>query len=202
MLNDFEKFALSKGISSLTLHKYKNDSIWDGIISPNIVEERTGNPLQIDVFSKLFTNRVLFLGTAIDDDVANIINSQLLYLQMDNDKAPVHLYLNTPGGSVIDGLSIYDTMNWATCPIHTTCLGLAASMGSILLAAGEKGERSALRHSKIMIHEPMTGSMMHTKCSDFLIEADEINKTREELALILSECTGKDKSLQLFLDFW
>jgi ATP-dependent Clp protease protease subunit len=181
---------MSRGVSSLSLHDYKS-GINNALISPNIVEERTGNPLQIDVFSKLFTSRILFLGTEIDADVANIINSQLLYLQMDNKNAPINLYLNTPGGSVYAGLSIYDTMNYVECPVYTTCLGLAASMGSILLTAGEKGNRAALPHSRVMIHEPMTGSPSGTKCTDFLIEAEELSTIRNELAEILSLHSGQ-----------
>lgn len=204
MLSDFEKFAISNGISSLKLNDY-NKKVVNSMISPNIVEERTGNPLQIDVFSKLFTSRILFLGTEIDADVANIINSQLLYLQMDNKTAPINLYINTPGGSVYDGLSIYDTMNYIDCPVYTTCLGLAASMGSILLTAGEKGHRGALPHSRIMIHEPMTGARPGTKCTDFLVEAEELNKLRHELAEILSKHSGKEINLvkeDMKIDNW
>ena len=188
MYNDFEKFAMSSGISSLTLHNYKKN-INGTLISPNIVEERTGNPLQMDVFSKLFTSRILFLGTEIDADVANIINSQLLYLQMDNKNAPINLYLNTPGGSVYAGLSIYDTMNYIECPVYTTCLGLAASMGSVLLAAGEKGNRSALPHSRVLIHQPLGGTG-YAQASDIQIVNDEIQTLKRELFTILAECSG------------
>ena len=188
MYNDFEKFAMSNGISSLTLHDYKKN-INGTLISPNIVEERTGNPLQMDVFSKLFTSRILFLGTEIDADVANIINSQLLYLQMDNKNAPINLYLNTPGGSVYAGLSIYDTMNYIECPVYTTCLGLAASMGSVLLAAGEKGNRSALPHSRVLIHQPLGGTG-YAQASDIQIVNDEIQTLKRELFTILAECSG------------
>lgn len=197
MLSDFEKFAISNGISSLKLNDYKK-SVLNSMISPNIVEERTGNPLQIDVFSKLFTSRILFLGTEIDADVANIINSQLLYLQMDNKTAPINLYINTPGGSVYDGLSIYDTMNYIDCPVYTTCLGLAASMGSILLTAGEKGHRGALPHSRVLVHQPMCGARM-SQASDIQIVNDEIQKLKYELFTILSEHSGQsyDEMLKL-----
>ena len=188
MYTDFDKFAMSRGVSSLTLHDYKKQ-VNNALISPNIVEERTGNPLQIDVFSKLFTSRILFLGTAIDADVANIINSQLLYLQMDNNTAPVNLYINTPGGSVYDGLSIYDTMNYIECPVYTTCLGLAASMGSILLTAGENGERSALPHSRILVHQPL-GNTGYAQASDIEIVNNEIQTLKHELFTILSERSG------------
>jgi ATP-dependent Clp protease protease subunit len=203
MYNDFQKFALSQGISSLTLHRYSS-SVNDGIISPNIVEERTGNPLQIDVFSKLFTSRILFLGTPIDADVANIINSQLLYLQMDNEKAPISLYINTPGGSVTDGLSIYDTMNYIKCPVHTTCIGLAASMGSILLTAGEKGNRAALPHSRVLIHQPLGGTG-YAQASDIAIVNEEIQKHKQELFRILAEHSGNDYEKMVQLgdrDYW
>ena len=186
MYTDFEKFAMGRGVSSLTLHDYKSQ-INNALISPNIVEERTGNPLQIDVFSKLFTSRILFLGTEIDSDVANIINSQLLYLQMDNKNAPINLYLNTPGGSVYAGLSIYDTMNYVECPVYTTCLGLAASMGSILLTAGEKGNRAALPHSRVLIHHGVSG-----QASDIEIVNNEIQTLKKELFTILSEHSGND----------
>lgn len=189
MYTDFEKFAMSRGVSSLSLHDYKSE-INNALISPNIVEERTGNPLQIDVFSKLFTSRILFLGTEIDADVANIINSQLLYLQMDNKNAPINLYLNTPGGSVYAGLSIYDTMNYVECPVYTTCLGLAASMGSILLTAGEKGNRAALPHSRVLIHQPLGG--VHGQASDIEIVNNEIQTLKKELFTILSEHSGND----------
>lgn len=189
MLNDFKKYALSNGISSLTLDNYAK-RVQGAMISPNIVEERTGNPLQMDVFSKLFTSRILFLGTEIDSDVANIINSQLLYLQMENKTAPINLYINTPGGSVYDGLSIYDTMNYIDSPVYTTCLGLAASMGSILLTAGEKGHRGALPHSRVLVHQPMCGARM-SQASDIQIVNDEIQKLKQELFTILSECSGK-----------
>ena len=203
MMNDFQKFAFSQGISSLTLHRYSS-SVNDGIISPNIVEERTGNPLQIDVFSKLFTSRILFLGTPIDADVANIINSQLLYLQMDNEKAPISLYINTPGGSVTDGLSIYDTMNYIKCPVHTTCIGLAASMGSILLTAGEKGNRAALPHSRVLIHQPLGGTG-YAQASDIAIVNEEIQKHKQELFRILAEHSGNDYEKMVQLgdrDYW
>ena len=117
MYNDYDKYTMGSGISSTTLDKFKS-SVKNAMISPNIIEERTGNPLQIDVFSKLYTNRILFLGTEIDSDVANIINSQLLHLQMEDKHKPITIYINTPGGSVYDGLSIYDTMNSIECPGH------------------------------------------------------------------------------------
>lgn len=192
--SDFEKYAMSNGISSLSLNRFKNamQNVQANIISPNIVEERTGNPLQMDVFSKLFTNRILFLGTAIDSDVANIINSQLLYLQMDNKDKEVSLYINSPGGSVYDGLSIYDTMQFIDCPVHTTCIGLAASMASVILAAGENGHRQALKHSRILIHQPMSGIAPGSQASDIQIVNDEIQKLKCELFGILSEHSGQD----------
>lgn len=189
MYSDYDKYAMGSGISSLTLDKYKS-SIKDAMISPNIIEERTGNPLQIDVFSKLYTNRILFLGTEIDSDVANIINSQLLHLQMEDKRKPITIYINTPGGSVYDGLSIYDTMNSIECPVYTTCVGLAASMGSVLLAAGEKGHRMALPHSRVLLHQPIGGTG-RAQASDIEIINNEIQKLKKELFEILSDCSNK-----------
>ena len=186
---DFEKFANSMGINSLTLGRYRKDI--DAIISPNIVEERVGNPLMIDVFSKLFTNRILFLGTAIDNDVANIINSQLLYLKMDGPQKGIDLYINSPGGSVYDGMSIYDTMQYLDCPVNTTCMGLAASMASVLLIGGEKGGRAALPHSRIMLHQPL-GNTGYGQASDIEIYNREIQKIKQELLETLSNHTGID----------
>lgn len=188
MYNDYDKYAMGSGISSTTLDKFKS-SVKNAMISPNIIEERTGNPLQIDVFSKLYTNRILFLGTEIDSDVANIINSQLLHLQMEDKHKPITIYINTPGGSVYDGLSIYDTMNSIECPVYTTCVGLAASMGSVLLAAGEKGHRMALPHSRVMLHQPLSG--VRGSAADIAIVNEEIQKLKKELFEILSDCSNK-----------
>ena len=187
--NDFQKYALSNGISSFKLDRFNKQN---SIINPYIVEERTGNPLQIDIFSKLFTDRILFLGAPIYEDVGNIINCQLLYMEMAMPSEPVKLYINSPGGSIYDGLSIYDTMNHISCPIHTTCMGLAASMASIILTAGEKGNRMALPHSRILVHQPMSGIPNGTQASDIEIANKEIQILKKELISILCEHSGVD----------
>jgi len=191
MDKDFYKFATSNGVNGLVLHDYVRQ--FNGsMVSPNIVEERPMNMIQMDVFSKLFTSRILFLGTEINDDVANIINSQLLYLQMDNPTQGVDLYINSPGGSVYNGLSIYDTMQYISCPVSTTCIGMAASMASIILSSGEKGKRFALPHSRVLLHQPMGGIAPGTQASDFEIANKEIQILKKELFEILSANTGKD----------
>lgn len=187
--SDFYKYAISNGVNHLGLDKYVN-TINNSMISPNIVEERPMNMIQMDVFSKLFTSRILFLGTEINADVANIINSQLLYLQMDNPNQEISLYINSPGGNVYDGLSIYDTMQYISCPVSTTCMGLAASMGSVLLTGGENGKRFALPHSRIMLHQPIGG--IHGQASDIAIVNNEIQILKSELYEILAKHTGQD----------
>jgi len=184
-MTDFEKYA-SKGcgIASTTLGRYK-----DAYINPTIIEERRLNATAIDVFSRLLMDRIIFLGVPIDDDVANIIQAQLLYLSSIDDKADISLYLNTPGGSVSSGLGIYDTMQLVKPDIATICTGMAASMGSILLCAGAPGKRSALPHSRVMIHQPLGG--VKGQASDILIEAREMEKCREELYNIISQHSGQ-----------
>lgn len=184
-MTDFEKFASrGMGISPMTLDRYSN-----AYINPTIIEERRMNATAIDVFSRLLMDRIIFLGVPIDDDVANIIQAQLLYLASTDPKADVSMYINTPGGSVSAGLGIYDTMNLIEPQVSTICTGMAASMGSILLSSGAKGKRSALTHSRVMIHQPLGGAS--GQASDILIEAKEIEKCREELYKILSENSGQ-----------
>ena len=185
LVKDFQLFARDQGISSNTFHGYFN---------PYIIEERKLNVASMDVFSRLMMDRIIFVGTQIDDDVANVIQAQLLYLQSLDNKADISLYLNTPGGLVSAGLGIYDTMQIIKPNVNTICTGLAASMGSILLAAGK--ERSILPHAKVMIHQPLGGAM--GQASDILIEAEEIRKCRDELCNILSEHTKQpfDKVFQ------
>ena len=173
---DFQVFARDHGISSNTFHGYFN---------PYIIEERKLNVATMDVFSRLMMDRIIFVGTQIDNDVANIVQAQLLYLQSLDDKADISLYLNTPGGIVSAGLGIYDTMQLIRPNVNTICTGLAASMGSILLVAGK--ERSILPHAKVMIHQPLGGAA--GQASDILIEAEEIKKCRDELCSILAEHT-------------
>ena len=183
-MNDFDLFARStKGISSLTMHDYR--SAVDAYINPSIIEERKLNVAVMDVFSRLMMDRIIFLGLPIDNDVANIVQAQLLYLASTDAKADISLYLNTPGGIVSAGLGIYDTMQLVEPDVATICTGLAASMGSVLLCAGAEGKRSALPHSKVMIHQPLGG--VSGQASDILIEAKEIEKCRKELLQILAD---------------
>ena len=160
-----------------------------GYISPTILEERQLNVTQMDVFSRLMMDRVIFLGTEVNDYTANVIQAQLLYLDSMDSERDIHLYLNTPGGSVYAGLGIYDTMQFVTAKVATICTGLAASMGAILLVAGEKGMRAALPHSRVMIHQPLGG--VQGQASDIEITAKEIIKLKDELYTILSSHTGK-----------
>jgi ATP-dependent Clp protease, protease subunit len=186
--DDFRKYALGHaGISSLTMHRYT--SAQDYYISPTIIEERQLNVASMDVFSRLMMDRIIFLGVPIDDTVANIIQAQLLFLESTDPTKDIQVYFNTPGGSVYAGLGIYDTMQYISANVSTICTGMAASMGAILLTAGSKGKRSALKHSRIMIHQPMGGAS--GQASDIEITAREIMKIKKELYQIISHHTGK-----------
>jgi Protease subunit of ATP-dependent Clp proteases len=188
MTNEFERFAsLDRGISPMTLGRY--NAAVDRYINPTIIEERKMNVASMDVFSRLLMDRIIFLGVPIDDDVANIIQAQLLFLASLDGKADISLYLNTPGGQVSSGLAIYDTMQLITPPVGTICTGMAASMGAVLLCAGAPGKRSALPHSKVLIHQPLGGAK--GQASDILIAAKEIEKCRAELVGIIAEHTGQ-----------
>lgn len=181
---EFEKYAtMGCGISSMTLDRYA------AYINPSIIEERKMNVASMDVFSRLLMDRVVWVGVPIDDDVANIIQAQLLFLAANDKKADISMYLNTPGGSVSAGLGIYDTMQLIEPDVATVTTGLAASMGSVLLCAGAPGKRSALPHSRIMIHQPLGG--VRGQASDILIEAREIEKCRQELCSLLSQHSGQ-----------
>ncbi len=185
--DDFGKYARSKfGISSLSLHRYS--SIYGSYISPTIIEERQLNVASMDVFSRLMMDRIIFLGLPIDDYVANIIQAQLLYLDSYDPGKDIQIYFNTPGGSVSAGLGIYDTMQYISADIATICTGMAASMGAVLLTAGTKGKRSALKHSRIMIHQPMGG--VEGQASDIEIQAREIMKLKRELFEIIAFHSG------------
>ncbi|MCR5759183.1 MAG: ATP-dependent Clp protease proteolytic subunit [Bacteroidales bacterium] len=181
-MTDFEKFAASAGVNSNSLRRYAD------YVNPTIIEERKLNVLGMDVFSRLMMDRIIFLGAPIDDDVANIVQAQLLYLAS-SDKADISLYINTPGGSVSAGLGIYDTMQLIEPAVSTICTGIAASMGSVLLCAGEKGKRHALPHSRVLIHQPLGGAK--GQASDILIAAKEIEKYRTELYEIISAHSGQ-----------
>jgi len=186
--DEFRKYAMKQmGISSLSLHKFQ--SIHASYISPTIIEERQMNIAQMDVFSRLMMDRIIFLGVAIDDDVANIIQAQLLFLESSDPGKDIQIYFNSPGGSVHAGLGIYDTMQYINCHIATICTGMAASMAAVLMTAGEKGKRSALKHSRIMIHQPMGG--VQGQASDIEITAREIMKLKHELYEIIAFHSGQ-----------
>lgn len=187
MASEFEKYArLHCGISSLKLHNFQ--SITSGYVSPTIIEERQLNVAQMDVFSRLMMERIIFLGAPIYDDAANIIQAQLLFLESADPEKDISLYINSPGGSVTAGLGIYDTMQLISCDVATLCAGLAASMGAVLLTAGAPGKRSALPHSRVMIHQPLGGAQ--GQASDIEITAREILKTKQELYEIMSHHSG------------
>lgn len=200
--NEFKKFAVKgQGISSLTLDRYMSAS--DAYINPTIIEERKLNVASMDVFSRLLMDRVIFLGVPIDDDVANILQAQLLFLASTDPSADISLYINTPGGQVSSGLAIYDTMQLIEPDVATICTGMAASMGSVLLCAGEKGKRSCLPHSRVLIHQPLGGAQ--GQASDIMIAAREIEKTRKELIDIIASHSGQpyDKVFaDADRDFW
>ena len=186
--NEFDKFArLHCGLSSMTLHRY--NSVQSAYINPTIIEERQLNVAEMDVFSRLLMDRIIFLGVPIDDDVANIIQAQLLFLSSTDSKSDISIYLNTPGGSVSAGLGIYDTMQLVEPDVATICTGMAASMGAVLLCAGAKGKRSVLPHSRVMIHQPLGGAQ--GQASDIEIAAKEILKVKKELYTIISGHTGQ-----------
>jgi ATP-dependent Clp protease protease subunit len=181
--NEFAKYAVKHhGISSTTLDKYT--SVYDNYISPTIIEERKMNVAQMDVFSRLMMDRIIFLGVPIDDYVANIIQAQLLFLESNDPDRDIQIYLNTPGGSVYAGLGIYDTMQYIKPDVATICTGMAASMGAILLCAGTEGKRTALKHARVLIHQPMGGAQ--GQASDIEITAREIQKLKKELYEILA----------------
>mgnify|MGYP002519505076 FL=1 len=188
MNKEFLKYTrLEHGISSMTMHRYQ--SALDAYINPTILEERRLNVASMDVFSRLMMDRIIFLGVPIDDDVANIVTAQLLFLASNDSTSDISLYLNTPGGQVSSGLAIYDTMQLIEPDVATICTGMAASMGSVLLCAGAAGKRSALPHSRVMIHQPLGGAQ--GQASDILIAAQEIEKIRKELYTIISEHSGQ-----------
>ncbi|RLD68678.1 MAG: ATP-dependent Clp endopeptidase proteolytic subunit ClpP [Bacteroidetes bacterium] len=186
--DEFNKYATKHmGINSLALGQYQ--SIHNNYISPTIIEERQLNVASMDVFSRLMMDRIIFLGLPIDDYVANIIQAQLLYLESTDPSKEIQIYLNTPGGSVHAGLGIYDTMQYINPDVSTICTGMAASMGAVLLTAGTKGKRSALKHSRVMIHQPMGGAQ--GQASDIEITAREIMKLKKELYDIIALHSGQ-----------
>ena len=187
MKNDFLKFAVSNGMNSMHVENAMNASA--SYISPSILEERQLNVTQMDVFSRLMMDRIIFLGTEVNDYTANVIQAQLLYLDSVDSERDINIYLNTPGGSVYAGLGIYDTMQFIGSRVGTICTGMAASMGAVLLVAGEKGMRAALPHSRVMIHQPLGG--IQGQASDIEITAREILKLKDELYQIISDHSGQ-----------
>lgn len=178
--NEFRKYATKHiGINSMVVDHYIESSL-----TPYIIEERPMNMTQMDVFSRLMMDRIIFLGTGINDQVANIINAQLLFLESVDAKKDIQIYLNSPGGSVYAGLGIYDTMQYIRPDVATICTGMAASMGAVLLCAGAEGKRSALKHSRVMIHQPLGGAQ--GQASDIEITAREIQKLKKELYDIIA----------------
>jgi ATP-dependent Clp protease, protease subunit len=184
--NDFRNYATKHlGMNGLSLDKYTSIITNSNYISPSILEERQLNVTQMDVFSRLMMDRIIFLGTEVDDYTANVIQAQLLYLDSSDPGKDISIYLNTPGGSVYAGLGIYDTMQFISSDVATICTGMAASMGAVLLVAGSNGKRSALKHSRVMIHQPMGGAQ--GQASDIEITAREIQKLKKELYNIIAE---------------
>jgi ATP-dependent Clp protease, protease subunit len=181
---DFRKYAVKhRGISSLTFDSYVSS------MTPYIIEERQLNVAQMDVFSRLMMDRIIFLGTGINDQVANIMQAQLLFLESLDAKKDIQIYLNSPGGSVYAGLGIYDTMQIVRPNVATICTGIAASMGAVLMCAGEKGKRTALKHARVMIHQPLGGA--EGQASDIEITAREIGKLKKELYDIIAHHSGQ-----------
>ncbi|MEJ6735424.1 MAG: ATP-dependent Clp endopeptidase proteolytic subunit ClpP [Flavobacteriales bacterium] len=186
--DEFRKYATKhQGISSTSYDKYT--SVLGNYISPTIIEERQMNVASMDVFSRLMMDRIIFLGTGIDDHVANIIQAQLLFLESVDAKKDIQIYLNSPGGGVYAGLGIYDTMQYIAPDVATICTGMAASMGAVLLCAGAEGKRTALKHSRVMIHQPLGGAQ--GQASDMEITVKEIMKLKTELYEIISDHSGK-----------
>ena len=203
MNNDFRKFAVHHlGMNGLALDQYTSQ-VSDSYISPTIIEERKLNVAQMDVFSRLMMDRIIFLGTQVDDYTANVIQAQLLYLDSSEPGKDVSIYINSPGGSVYAGLGIYDTMQYIQSDVSTICTGMAASMAAGLLVAGTKDKRFALKHSRVMIHQPMGG--IQGQASDIEITSREILKLKKELYTIISEHSGQpyDKVYQdSDRDYW
>jgi ATP-dependent Clp protease protease subunit len=189
--NEFQKYATKHmGISSTTMHKYMSAISQVPVgLTPNIIEERNMNVAIMDVFSRLMMDRIIFLGTGIDDYVGNIITAQLLFLESIDAQKDIQIYVNSPGGSVYAGLGIYDTMQYIRPDVATICVGMAASMGAVLLCAGAAGKRTALKHSRVMIHQPLGGAS--GQASDIEITAKEIQKLKKELYDIIAHHSGK-----------
>ncbi|MCQ2233894.1 MAG: ATP-dependent Clp endopeptidase proteolytic subunit ClpP [Paludibacteraceae bacterium] len=191
--DEFRKFATGHlGMNGLALDQYAAaSSVTASYISPSILEERQLNVTQMDVFSRLMMDRIIFLGSEVDAYTANVIQAQLLFLDTSDPGKDISIYINSPGGSVYDGLGIYDTMQFIGSDVSTICTGMAASMASVLLVAGAKGKRSALKHSRVLIHQPMGGVAPGTQATDMEITTREIVKLKKELYDIISEHSGQ-----------
>jgi ATP-dependent Clp protease protease subunit len=203
-MNEFQKYATKHlGMSTTRLESYMNITSQGGYISPTIIEERQLNVAQMDVFSRLMMDRIIFLGTGIDDYTANVIQAQLLYLDTSDPGKDISIYINSPGGVVYAGLGIYDTMQYISSKVSTICTGIAASMASVILVAGATGKRFALEHSRVMIHQPMGG--MQGQAADMEITVREIVKVKQELYHIIAKHSGKsyeDIERDSDRDFW
>ena len=188
MSSEFEKYAVKHhGISSLTLHDYQKHLVTN--LTPNIIEERPMNVAVMDVYSRLMMDRIIFLGYPINDEVGNIITAQLLFLESTDRTRDIQMYINSPGGSVYAGLGVYDTLQYITPDVATICIGMAASMGAVLMCAGTKGKRTALKHARIMMHQP--SGAIGGQASDIEITVNEIRKLKRELYDIIAHHTGK-----------
>ena len=186
---EFKDFAIKdQGISSLYYEKIIS-SMYPVNMTPNIIEERQLNAIAMDVFSRLMMDRIIFLGTGVNDQVANIVQAQLLFLASADSSKDIQIYINSPGGSVYAGLGIYDTMQFIKPDVATICTGMAASMSAVLLCAGQKGKRSGLKHSRVLIHQPMSGAQ--GQASDIEIAAKEVLKIKDELYQIIANHTGQ-----------
>src|SRR6201990_424423 len=195
--SEFEKYAVKhRGLSSNTLHSYVSHIVT--ALTPNIIEERPMNVAVMDVYSRLMMDRIIFLGYPINDEVANIVTAQLLFLDSTDRHRDIQMYINCPGGSVYSGLGVYDTMQYVTPDVATICIGMAASMAATLMCAGTKGKRTALKHSRVMMHQP-SGSV-GGQASDIEITVNEIRKLKTELYDIVHNHTGKPVS-QIEQDF-
>lgn len=201
-MNEFKKFATGHlGFNTLALESYMN--LQSSYISPTIIEERHMNVAQMDVFSRLMMDRIIFLGTQVNDYTANVVQAQLLFLDSTEPGKDISIYINSPGGSVYAGYGIYDTMQYITSDVSTICTGVAASMAAVLLVAGAKGKRFALPHSRVMIHQPLGG--VQGQASDIEITAREILKVKRELYTIISEHSGRsyeDVERDSDRDYW
>ncbi len=199
---EFEKYAVKhRGISSNTLDGYIKHNVSN--LTPNIIEERPMNVAVMDVYSRLMMDRIIFLGYPVNDEVANIITAQLLFLESTDRTRDVQLYINSPGGGVYAGLGLYDTMQFVNPDVSTICTGIAASMAAVLMAAGAPGKRSALKHSRIMMHQPSAGAA--GQASDVAITVNEVRKIKHELYEILSNHTGQSEekvAKDSNRDFW